>query len=279
MTPPPTPMLDEVAESAVALAVAEPGGRTRRDRWVTWGLILLVPVGGLFLWWLITRYEWVHPVLMPPLPEVYDGFVSVVTAEGFGGHLWRTVSSIIAGYVLGAGFGFALGVWLAAVPWLRRAYFPLIAGFEAVPGIILAPIIITWLGFGINSKIAQGAIACFFPVFLTTLVGLALASDNELKLMRSLRASRWQIFYRLRLPTALPAIFGGLKIAMTTATIAVVVSEFVGADSGLGYQMLRYKSAFRVPEVWGLIIVFAVIGAGSFLLLEWLERKVVWWRT
>ncbi len=232
----------------------------------------------VLLWVLARRLDLVHPILLPEFGDAVSALQRVVTADGFSGHLWRTVSEIALGFGLGCAVGLGLGVALSSFPLLRRAYFPLLAGFEAIPGIVLAPVVITWLGFGLSGKVVQAAIACFFPVFVTTLVGLSMVSENELKLMRILRASRWEVMRELRIRSALPAIFGGLKIAITTATIGAIVSEFVGSDAGLGYLLLRYKGGFDTPAMFALIFVFAVLGVLSFLLLELLERKIVFWR-
>lgn len=264
----------------------DPASHTREDdtwqarlgrRGTVLASILLLPIV-IGLWLLLTSSGFIHPILLPPPGEVLGSTLELVTAPTFLDHFSRTISEIALGYGIGVAIGFSLGVALSSFPLLRRAYFPLVAGFEAIPGIVLAPIVITWFGFGIESKIVQAVIACFFPVFITTLAGLAMSSDDEIKLMRSLLASRWQIFRKLRLPNALPAIFGGLKIAITTAIIGAVVSEFVAADKGLGFLLLRYKASFETSTVFSLIFMFAIIGTASFLLIEFLERKLIYWR-
>lgn len=252
--------------------------RARVGRWLP--TVVTVAIAPLLvgLWLLARALDIVHPILLPEFTEAVEALVAVVTADGFSTHLNRTLSEIGLGFLLGCVVGFGLGVWLSAFPLLRRAYFPLLAGFEAIPGIVLAPVVITWLGFGLSGKVTQAAIACFFPVFVTTLVGLAMVSENELKLMRIMKASRWTVMRELRIRSALPAIFGGLKIAVTMATIGAIVSEFVGSDAGLGYLLLRYKGSYDTPAMFALIFIFGVIGVLSFLLLELLERKIVFWR-
>lgn len=269
-------------EEKSLLAAARPtdgGAIGRSPAWLPTVLSILVAPALIGLWLLARRFDLVHSILLPDFAETVAAFRDVVSADAFPMHLRRTVSAILLGYLLGCTVGLALGIGLSSFPLLRKAYFPLLAGFEAIPGIVLAPVIITWLGFGMSGKVVQAAIACFFPVFVTTLVGLSMVSDNELRLMRILRASRWQAFLQLRIRSALPAIFGGLKIAITTATIGAVVSEFVGADAGLGFLMLRYKASYDTESTFALIFIFGVIGSVSFLLLELLERKIVFWRS
>jgi NitT/TauT family transport system permease protein len=149
---------------------------------------------------------------------------------------------------------------------------------EAIPTVILAPVIIAWFGFGIEGKVFQAAIACFYAVFITTLSGLGLAEPNSVQLMRSLCASKWQIMRMLKIPAALPVIFGGLQLGATTAIIGAIVSEFVGSDAGLGYLLQRYRSGFDTPAVWVIIGIFLIFGLVAYLILWFAERKIVFWR-
>jgi NitT/TauT family transport system permease protein len=252
--------------------------RAALRRWLPTAVTIAIAPLLLGVWLLVRQLDLIHPILLPELMDVVRGMREVVTTDGFFGHVIRTLSEIALGFLLGCLIGLGLGIGLSFSPLLRRAYFPLLAGFEAIPGIVLAPVIITWLGFGLSGKVVQASIACFFPVFVTTLVGLSMVSENELKLMRILKASQWKVMWELRMRSALPAIFGGLKIAITMATIGAVVSEFVGSDAGLGYLLLRYKGGYDTPAMFVLIFIFGLIGVASFLLLEFLERKIVFWR-
>lgn len=239
--------------------------------------LLLLPII-IAAWQWVSANELVHAVLLPEFTSVVASFGELVTSSSFPRHLIRTVTEILVSWGLGTVLGLSLGLLLANFPLLRRAYSPLLGAFEALPKVVIAPIVIIWLGFGISSKIVTGVVASVFPVFVTTLVGLSLVSRSEMSLMQALCASRWQIFLKLRLPTALPAIFGGMKIAMATATVAVVVAEFVGADGGLGYLTVQAKANFDVSGMFALVFVFMILGSGSFLLLEAIERKLVFWK-
>lgn len=232
----------------------------------------------LALWWLVTAAELVAPILLPGPADVWEAIPRVVTSRGFLGDLQRTVTEIVLGFALGASVGFGLGLLLGSSPRLRAAYLPLLSALEAVPTVILAPLIIAWFGFGIDGKVVQAAIACFYAVFITTLSGLSLAEPEAVQLMRSLRASSWQVLRKVKVPAALPAIFGGLQLGATTAIIGAIVSEFVGADAGLGFLMLRYRSSFDTPAVWVLIFIFLLFGIVSYLLLRGLEHRIVFWR-
>jgi NitT/TauT family transport system permease protein len=224
--------------------------------------VVTVAIGPLILlaWYLMTRFEMVAPILLPSPADVWEAAPRVYGADGFSDHVFRTVLEIAGGFALGGCIGFGLGVLLGSSTRLRAAYLPLLSALESVPTVILAPLIIAWFGFGMDGKVVQAAIACFYAVFITTLSGLALAEADSISLMRSLRASKWQVMRKVKIPFALPVIFGGLQLGATTAIIGAIVSEFVGADRGLGFLMLRYRASFDTSAVWVLIFIFLAFG-------------------
>jgi NitT/TauT family transport system permease protein len=243
--------------------------------------IVTVAIAPIILaaWWLATTVtKSVSPILLPTPESVWSSFPRVIGAMGFGDQFMRTVIEIAGGFALGASIGFFLGVLLSSSSRLRGAYLPFLSALEAIPTVILAPLIIAWIGFGIEGKILQAAIACFYAVFITTLSGLGLAEPNAINLMRSLRASKWQIMTKVRIPTALPVIFGGLQLGATTAIIGAIVSEFIGSTGGLGYLMIRYRGGYDTAAYWVIIFLFLVIGLTVYLTIWYIEKKVVFWR-
>jgi len=230
------------------------------------------------VWSYITNSGMVPSILLPTPQKVFEAVPRVVGAKGFSDHVIRTVSEIVLGFGLGALVGFGLGMLLGSSIRLRTAYLPFLSALEAIPTVILAPVIIAWFGFGIEGKVFQAAIACFYAVFITTLSGLGLAEPNSVQLMRSLCASKLQIMRMLKIPAALPVIFGGLQLGATTAIIGAIVSEFVGSDAGLGYLLQRYRSGFDTPAVWVMIGIFLIFGLIAYLILWFAERKIVFWR-
>jgi NitT/TauT family transport system permease protein len=220
------------------------------------------------------------PAILLPTPEsVWEAFPKVLGGNNFGDQVLRTLTEIVGGFGLGAAVGFFLGVLLSSSRRLRAAYLPFLSALEAIPTVILAPIIIAWIGFGVEGKILQAAIACFYAVFITTLSGLGLAEPNSVNLLRSLRATKWQTMVKLRIPNALPVIFGGLQLGATTAIIGAIVSEFIGATGGLGYLMLRYRSGFDTASYWVIIFLFLIIGLVVYLTIWYIEKRVVFWRS
>ena len=148
---------------------------------------------------------------------------------------------------------------------------------KSTPMVALAPLLTLWLGFGVLPKILITALLTFFPVLVNTLSGLQQPDPALLDLFRAWRASRWQIFLRLRLPSALPFLFAALKISAPLALIGAVVAEWTGASGGLGRTMWLAYANLNLPFLFGAIFILAACGMASYQLLAWLERRVVFW--
>jgi NitT/TauT family transport system permease protein len=266
-----------------ALVIAAPRRAKRaplhEQRPFIWAISALVLIAVLAGWHLITAASLIHRIILPSPAAVLGKAPELLFDRDFPGHAAITLAEIFIGFVLGSLLGLGMGLAMAMSPMLRKAFFPMAVAFQATPRVILAPLIIAWFGFGYESKVVQAIILCFFPVLINTLVGLLLTEEDAIKLMRSLGATRWQTFRMLRFPDALPTIFAGVKTALTFAMIGAIISEFVGAESGLGYLLYRYNYELRIPEAYVLIIALSIIGIILFLAIEWLDKKLVYWRT
>lgn len=263
----------------ISLVAIEQSPDARRKKLSPYLLTAIIAPLIFGAWWLATTVTNSVPAILLPTPEsVFAAFPRVVGANGFSGQVGRTLLEIVGGFTLGASVGFLLGILLSSSNRLRAAYLPFLSALEAIPTVILAPLIIASVGFGVEGKIMQAAIACFYAVFITTLSGLGLAEPNAVALMRSLKASKWQMMVKLRIPMALPVIFGGLQLGATTAIIGAIVSEFIGATGGLGYLMIRYRGGFDTAAYWAIIFMFLVIGLATYLIIWYVEKRFVFWR-
>ena len=259
-----------VAGSAQAAASSE----TWRYRLASFAIIVVL----LGMWELAPRIGLVSAIILPPLSKVMAALITLVQQEFFLRHFTVTLREILIGFVLGTLIGFAIGTALAIWPSVKRIAYPFVVGFQAIPKIVFAPLFIAWFGFGETSKVVMAVVIAFFPVLINTLVGLESVPEDARRLMRSIKATQLQAFYKVSLPHALPVIFAGVKAALTFAVIGAIVGEFVGASEGLGYLVDLYNHQLRIDRVFAVITILAAIGAGGYFLLEWLDEKLIFWR-
>lgn len=181
-----------------------------------------------------------------------------------------TLMAFFAATLLGVG----LAIVLAYSPLLRDTLYPNLIAFQLVPKVALAPLFVVWLGVGSGSHVAFAAFISFFPIIISTAVGFASVDASALRLCRSLTASEWQCFLMVRFPFALPAIFSGLKIAMTMAIIGVIIAEFISAKAGLGYYILYASSRMETADVFAAVVILCVVGVTLFGAVALAERLV-----
>ena len=241
----------------------------------------LVP--GLFGVWLIVLWELITVglgiprVLLPPPSLVGEAIASSlgVLAADFRQTIIRAV---LPGFVMGNLAGFAIALWADRVPFLRRGLLPVGNLVSAIPIVGIAPIMVMWFGFDWQSKAAVVVIMTFFPMLVNTVAGLGGSSAIELDLMRSIGASHWQTFTRVRLPNALPFIFNALKINSALALIGAIVAEFFGTPIvGIGFRISTEAGRMNREMVWASIALSAVSGSLFYGLLAVVERRATFW--
>jgi putative hydroxymethylpyrimidine transport system permease protein len=191
---------------------------------------------------------------------------------------WVTLREILIGFAAGALVGIALATAMRFSTLLRDAVFPLTVAIQAVPLVVIAPILVIWFGYGIWPKVIIVALACFFPIVVSTLDGLRGVDPEAVKMMRTLDASRWAIFRRVEAPTALPAFFSGAKVAIAIAPIVALFAELAGANSGLMRLIVEDNNNFNEARVFAAATILAVIGVLLVGLTALAQRLVVTWR-
>jgi NitT/TauT family transport system permease protein len=243
--------------------------------------IVLAPlalVAVLFLWDLVTRTGLVAPVLLPPPWAVWRALRVLLTAPWFPNHLWTTLVEAVAGFGIAAILAVAVAVLMDQIRLIRRVSYPYVVVLQVMPSVVLAPLFIIWFGFGISSKIVIAVSTAFFVILVNTLSGLSAVPENSHLLMRSMCASRSQMFFKLTLPTALPYIFAAFKTAATLALIGALVGEFVTARAGLGRLLTQFSFALRQDMMFATVIVVGALGVALYGLVAFLEKKIIWWR-
>jgi NitT/TauT family transport system permease protein len=228
------------------------------------------------LWWLAVPALRIQPRYLPPLASVVADAASVWPdlVAGF----WRTLIETLAGFALGSALGVLCGVSFAHSRWLEDGVFPLFVALQSVPVIAFGAIVVIWFGNTILAKVVIAMYLAFFPVTVNTLRGLQETDPQRLALMRSFGASPAQLFFKLKLPTALPTIMVGLKVAVSLSLAGAIVGEWFGDTVGLGVMLLQALYFEQVPRLWALIIASATMGALLYGGVALLERRLVWWR-
>ncbi len=191
---------------------------------------------------------------------------------------WVTLKEIALGLAFAIVVGLLFAVAMNLSEAVRLASYPLVIASQAIPIVVVAPVLITWFGFGLAPKIVVIALICFFPITVATLDGLRSVDPAAIKVMRTLYASPWQIFWRVEAPTALPSFFSGAKIAAAVAPIGAVFAEWVASNQGLGRLIVQYNANYQVDGMFAATVVLAAIAIGFFALLALAERLVVTWR-
>lgn len=237
-------------------------------------VVLVVVVTG---WESASRAGLLHPVLYPPPSQIAAAFGRLLTDSTFYSDYWLTIRQIVAGYALGITVGFLLGSLFTLMPRIRVIFYPYLVAFQALPKVVLAPLFIVWLGFGPSSKIAMALAISFFPILINTMLGLSLVDEDRLRLMRALRATDWEIFWKLKLPAATPNIFAGLKTGLTLAVFGTIAAELVGSTAGVGTQIKTYDGLIRVDYVIALVLSLGIFGLLVYLGMERLDRKITFW--
>jgi NitT/TauT family transport system permease protein len=244
--------------------------------------ILLVPVAMVAFvgaWALIGYLGDYPPFLLPTPQQVWAKFLKVVADGTLWYHTSITLVEILAGLALGLTVATLLGYLLAKSPLAERFLSPYIVASQSVPIVALAPLLIVWFGFGLLSKVLVCALTIFFPVLISTIVGLRSVDADLYDLMRSLESSRWQVFRFLEVPAALPVLLGGLKIGVTLSVIGAVVGEFAQSDRGLGFLVnLANRGLFDTPLMFVALFVLMTIALLLYGLVSGAEALLLRWK-
>lgn len=233
------------------------------------GLLLILLLAG---WEVYCRAAGVS-ALVVPLPSavlrtLWDGLAGGYLLP----HLWVTTAEMAMGLAAGCTIGFLAGVLLAEVPVLRRLFYPYILASQVVPKLALGPLFIVWFGFGMTSTVVITALICFFPLLENTMTGLQQVEPNKRELFRMLRATRLQTLLRLKIPSGLPVILAGLRVAVVLALVGAVVGEFIGGRQGLGASIIAAQGMMDSTMMFALFIVITVLGMIVYQAAAGLER-------
>lgn len=188
-----------------------------------------------------------------------------------------TMGEVLAGFLAAALVAISLAMLVVVSPVLERLIYPPMVATQSIPKIALAPLFIVWFGFGTTPKVAVAFLISFFPVVVDTIVGLRSIDPAMVQLARSMGAPSYRIFLRLRLPNALPSVFGGLKVASTLAVVGALTGEFIGSDRGLGYVLVQASAQLDTPLLFATLVTLSLLAMAFFFIVEGVERLLIPW--
>jgi NitT/TauT family transport system permease protein len=242
----------------------ETGGR--------WAIAVAVHVLLVAAWW-----AWVEIGEVPGfvMPGPAATLAALGEDYGWGYNTAVTAGEIFTGYGLAVAFGVGMAMLVSWSPWTAAAVMPLMISTNMIPKVALGPLIIVWFSYGFWPNVMIAFLICFLPILLTTARGLREIEPDLVDLARTLRASRWQIFVKIRLPGALPYVFSGMKVAVVLAVAGAVVGEFLASEEGLGYLMLQVQVTLDTAAMFMAVLLITAIGVVLYGLVLLLERLVV----
>lgn len=231
------------------------------------------------VWEFVTEGGHVEKYILPSPSDIVSTFFNILSDLKV--HILATLQEALIGFVLAILFSLILAILMDNVPFIKRALYPLLIISQTVPIIVLAPLFAIWFGFGILPKIIVVTIVCFFPIVVSLLEGLESVDTDLLNLMKSMGASKVQIFYMVKFPASLTSFFSGLKVAATYSIMGAVIGEWLGGKVGLGLYMIRAKKSFALDKVFAVIIiivalsmiVFKTVSYSQKLLMPWSKEK------
>ena len=213
--------------------------------------------------------------LLPPPTQIFETFIAELPKLLY--HGWVTAYEMLLGYGLAVGIAIPLAIAITASQRFDRFVMPTLLFFQVVPKVAIAPLFLVWFGVGALPKVLVAFLISFFPIVIDAAVGLRSMSIEMNDLARSMGATKMQTFLRFQLPTSLPYLFSGLKVAATLAVAGAVVGEFVGADKGLGYLLLVTNSNLETALMFATLFALTIIGLAFFYAVERLEALLIPW--
>jgi len=240
-----------------------------------YGPAIVLTLALLALWELYVRADHVSVRVLPSPTAIVQALMnnwSIIYDNTL-----QTLLETVLGLTLAAVLGLLLAITLDISGWVRRAVYPVLITSQTIPIIALAPLLLIWIGYDIRPKLIVVTLYCFFPIAVATVDGLASAEPELIKLLHSMRATRWQILRLVRLPGAMPAFFSGLRIAAAYSVIGAIVGEYVGAEKGLGIYMQKAANSFATINVFAAILVTTILSLLLFGLVSLIERLALPW--
>lgn len=226
----------------------------------------------LVIWEAVVHLRDISQIILPSPSAVAMNLVQQTKSGYFLPHIMTTLIEVLGGFLIGSMIGIGLGFLVAQSKTAQEILHPYIIASQAMPKLALAPLLVLWFGFGYTPKMMIVALVCFFPLFESTVTGLSYVSQEKLALFRSLRATSFQTLIKLRVPTAMPYIFSGLRVSIVLSVVGAVVAEFIGANKGLGALIIASQGMLNTTLMFSVFILLTVMGIILYQMINWIER-------
>jgi NitT/TauT family transport system permease protein len=227
----------------------------------------------LLSWEILVRYLGTSALVMPAPTQIADVLLKSLHNGYLWPHIWQTLVEVFWGILLGGLMGCIGGIALGESSRLRNLLMPYVVLSQVVPKLALAPLFIVWFGFGVLPTIVMTALICFFPLLENTVTSMQQVDPQKLELFRMLRANRWQTLWRLKIPSGLPSIMAGLRVAVVLAWVGAVVGEFIGSSKGLGALIIAAQGSMDTPLMFAVLVVITVLGISSYWTVQTIEQR------
>jgi NitT/TauT family transport system permease protein len=241
------------------------------------GLYPIVAVAGFFLFWeSAVRLFHVPSYLLPMPSEIFEEIFNnagVLARNGL-----ATLLVIVASFVSSVAVGVPLALLISFSPFARRTIYPLIVFSQMIPKIAIAPLFVIWFGFGFTPKLLIAVLISFFAVVIQSIVGFTSLPPQPIRVAQSMGATSFDLFFKVRLPHALPNIFAGLKMAMASSAIGAIVGEFIASQQGLGYLVLVANGQMNTKLAFAGMMILSIMGIVLYFIVELVERSTTGWR-
>ena len=271
--------ITRVDTSAAASLPVRPNIFRRYPQLTVSPAILVVLLAG---WWLATNVLGAPAYVIPRPQEVFQALVQGLSRApwdkaGYWYHSGVTLWEALLGFAIGSALGAMLGLALSHWPIAGKSWYPYIVGFQSLPKVALAPLMVVWFGFGLEGKVFITATITFFPVLVNTMAGYQAVEPERIELARSCNASEWHLLTKIIMPSCLPFLFAGLGVASVLSILGAVVGEFVGARAGLGMLLMQFNQSMEIAPLFAIILLLGVIGFLMNYAVGLVERRYCFW--
>ncbi len=237
---------------------------------------VLITIAMLASWEIAVRVLGIRSIILPPPSEVFEAIIA--RRELLLTHLWPSLYLTVLGFALSVVGGVLVAILITYSTIVRKGFYPVIVVSQVIPKISIAPLFIVWFGTGTMSSLLLAVLIAFFPMTINAAMGFQTIDEDIHRMARTFMGSRWQIFWKIRMPNALPYIFGGMKISITLAIIGVIVSEFVASQEGIGYLIKLAGGLLDTPLMMAAITMLSISGLALYGLIVIAEEHAVYWQ-